>query len=54
MVDICVLYCIQEKFEDTKEVIRGCESKNDNRMAKRKRMEETDNDLQNTMQKTND
>ena len=54
MVNICVLYCVQEKFEGTKEVIRGCKSKNDNKMAKRKRTEETDNDLQSTMQKTND
>jgi hypothetical protein len=48
-----VCHTPQEKFEDTKEVIRSHQSnKTDNTMAKRKRSKE--NDLQNTTQKTKD
>jgi len=39
-----------EDFEDNKGVIRICKSMTDNTMVKRKR---TNNDLQNTTQKTN-
>jgi len=42
---------LQEKFEDTKGLIRSCKSKCRNAMDKRKR---TNNDLQNTQQKTKD
>jgi len=42
-----------EKFDDTKEVIRGCKSKKDRQHnGHKKKYKRTNNDLQNTIQKT--
>ena len=41
-----------QKFEDTKGVIWSCKLKTDNTMATRKKDKRTNNDLQNTTQKT--
>jgi hypothetical protein len=41
-----------QKFEDTKGVIWSCKLKTDNTMATRKKGKRTNNDLQNTTQKT--
>ena len=44
---------LQDKFEDTKGVIRSHKSKKDrNAMAKRKKDKRTNNNLQNSTQKT--
>ena len=51
----CTSTLIQEEIEDTKEVIRIVyRKKTDNTMAKRKKHKRTNNDLQNTTQKTKD
>ena len=42
---------LEEKFEDTKDVIRSCESKDNGR---KKKDERTNNDLQNITQKSED
>ena len=45
---------LEEKFEDTKDVIRSCESKDRQHNGRKKKDERTNNDLQNITQKSED
>ena len=45
---------LEEKFEDTKDVIRSCESKDREHNGRKKKDERTNNDLQNITQKSED
>jgi hypothetical protein len=47
-------YVKQEKFEDTKGIIRICKSKDRQHNGQKKKDERTNNDLQNITQKTKD
>jgi len=52
---ICVNYNILEKFKETKQVIRSRKSKKDRQYNDQKKKDNrTNNDLQNTVQKTKD
>jgi len=48
------IHCFQEELEDTKRIIRIRKSKDRQHMAKKKKDKRSNNDLQNTTQKTKD